>query len=445
MYVYVFPVLVNGPHFCNITISAILHRLSKPVAKLLQKPQTQMFSKLSPTALIGINLIGIVLYYWANYSNTTDYHDLSKSSAFKRIIECSDLIDGNNCFQDNKMNLLGEIGFNSKLANQQFNDCINMIGMQNDINLMLSIQKCYHQSNLIDNMGIGETTLNKLSIILSLAIQIFVCVYLIINHLVKHQQHQLESFKIKTIIHELDELNQRNQSLEQNLKQLKISINSDYKNLQGRLNKGGDVKTDMEGFKQNLILLNGEFNQFKIDFFTRIGKEFMIIPPKNGLPISPYQNLSYSAFPTNLAQYCATTKTFSPHKKSEFNNVKCNNETLHKETKSGGKPRFTKTPSNIEGTTHNHQTYEEDPENKADDKENYDNFDITTQNGRDQLKTFLTGKLKYNEIRKLDNNNQPYKRVYIPSRGWVLMKKFEAEEMKYGVNEFIRSPTEQDN
>lgn len=67
-------------------------------------------------------------------------------------------------------------------------------------------------------------------------------------------------------------------------------------------------------------------------------------------------------------------------------------------------------------------------------------FDITSSEGREQLKSYLKLKspVRYNDVKKYGPTNQKFKRVFVPRRGWIAMKKFEEEAAEYGGNSFIK-------
>lgn len=51
--------------------------------------------------------------------------------------------------------------------------------------------------------------------------------------------------------------------------------------------------------------------------------------------------------------------------------------------------------------------------------------------------------IRYRDLVKSDCNNKPFKRLFVPGRGWISLRKLEEEEKKYGSMSFVNNQPEQ--
>lgn len=213
-------------------------------------------------------------------------------------------------------------------------------------------------------------------VILNVFIQLLISVHLLVNYLVQNKSEEVVDNKFKIVFDSIGSLNQKTADLDSSVTHQR----SETRYLLARLNSG-DVKKDITTTIYNLNSLVTQFNYLKSYIYNE--QQFAIVPTQ--------QSLRAPATPA---------ATPSP-----------------------------KSPS----------------------------FDITCTAGRTQLKNYLKLKscnlcttdtkenaeemplLRYNEIKKYASDNLKFKRVFIPRRGWVSMRRFEEEAALYGGESYIKS------
>lgn len=254
--------------------------------------------KLNPIVLFGLALVGISLLYFSTGSVTKVSDKLNDSLVFRRIIKCTDIVDGAECFKENKSALIRELKMKTSIGQQQWENCLNIIGDNSDINILLNIQKCYHQSDLLDKHNRGDTKFLVLAITGSLIIQVFIAFHLVLSYAIKNNEVDEGRAQVNRLESGVKGLKVELQELENQHKDLVILHNSDIKNILGRLGKGGDIRRELEFLKRCFMQLNNDFNQFKIEYFAKNNNDFLILPPTNSLA-SPFDslNLPFSSNP----------------------------------------------------------------------------------------------------------------------------------------------------
>ncbi|CAH6722317.1 hypothetical protein CLIB1444_09S00892 [[Candida] jaroonii] len=382
-----------------------------------------------PLTIFGLTVISCGFFYWSNFRTFQSSIDFNESIIFQRIIECSDIVDGNLCFKENKDDLLKEVKFNNFVANKQWNECLTMVNEQSDLNLLLNIQKCFHQSDLIDKLNHQGNKIQLFLAMASIAIQLFISIQFMINHSFKNHETTLTIERLRELSFSVEDLIKKVGNHYNEFVQARTKLNSDIKQTTSRLNKGGDYYRYNEILKENVIILNNEFNNFKIEFFTKFNKDFVILPPKINTFSSPMMKF-------NTGQHHSKSST-SPKVRSHQS--KEPNRNFDKENN---------IPNPMVSMPNHKASSTVSDSSSIPAKVNQQNFDITTQQGREQLKKIievtrkeknqLTG-LKYSDVIKVDKHEKKFKRVFIPQRGWVPVKRLEAEELHHGSNALVIS------
>lgn len=261
-----------------------------------------------------------------------------------------------------------------------------------DVALLLNIQTCYHQADVLDRAvefnqttGAGTSWGMIAGLILNVFIQLLISVHLLVNYLVQSKSEEVVDNKFKIVFDSIGSLNQKTADLDGSVAHQR----SETRYLLARLNSG-DVKKDISNTIYNLNNLVTQFNYLKSYIYNEQQQQ--------------QQQQQFAILPTPSPQTSvAPAAPAAPSPKS---------------------------PS----------------------------FDITCTAGRTQLKNYLKLKssncnlgptstkenveelpqLRYNEIKKYGPDNQKFKRVFIPRRGWVAMRRFEEEAALYGGDSYIK-------
>lgn len=369
--------------------------------------------RVNPVVLFGLALLGICLLY-LSVGNVTKVSDkLNDSSVFRAIIQCTDIEDGVDCFKQNRMALIKELRMKTVIGQQQWENCLDIIGDNSDINILLNIQKCYHQSDLLDNYNQGDTRMLIIAITMSLLIQVFIAFHLILNYVIKNSDLDDKKIQVNRLESGVTNLKTDLQGLETQHKDLVATQNSDIKNILGRLSRGGDIRRELEFIKRCFMQLNNELNQFKIEYFAKNNNDFLILPPTNSLR-SPLEETSF-----NLGVHSSKLKN------SDLTSKK---NTLYL---TAHLPSFSQ--DNLVSNNNSNINHDCDKENENNSNKG---FDILSAEGRNQLKRYVQSRLRYRDLVK-ESNGKVLKRIFLPGRGWISAKKLEEEEHEFGSDGFI--------
>lgn len=379
-----------------------------------------ILGKVNPVIMAGLSVVGCMLLFVTTGTKVTENSQLNQSLVFQKILECTDIVDGNSCFKDNKQQLIDEFYLKNKFAHDQWESCINVIGDNSDINILLNIQKCYHQADLVSKITDNGAKYLMIVLGINMLIQVIVAIHIIIGYAIRNSDH---NDQIRTVAHVKEAVKtldrQVNVTIEK-VSNLEIQYTAAIKNVMGRLNRGGDIKRELEFLRSNYYEFNNEMNKFKIEFFSKIGRDFFVLPPTASpgtTPTSIPSSINSNPGPISgtgpivsrpiAGKPQKSTEIFTPPKKSSRSIV-------------GGAKSEPKASENIPPR-----------------------FDILTASGRELFKHYLQNQnqnqpLKYKDVNRIDPaTTKRYKRVFIRNRGWVSLKQLESEETQYGLNNVI--------
>lgn len=250
--------------------------------------------------------------------------------------------------------------------------------------LLLNIQTCYHQADVLDRAvefnqttGAGTSWGMIAGLILNVFIQLLISVHLLVNYLVQSKSEEVVDNKFKIVFDSIGSLNQKAADLDGSVAHQR----SETRYLLARLNSG-DVKKDISTTIYNLNSLVTQFNYLKSYIYNEQQQQFAIVPtPSPQTPAAP-------AAPSPKSPSFDITCTAGRTQLKNYLKLKSSNCNL--------------------GTTSTKENVEELPQ------------------------------LRYNEIKKYAPDNLKFKRVFIPRRGWVAMRRFEEEAALYGGDSYVK-------
>lgn len=287
---------------------------------------------------------------------------------------------------------------NNPMAQTEWQSCMEVIGFNSDINLLLNIQKCYHLGDLLQQTNPAKTPDPRLSWILTvnLIVQAVIACHAFLSY--NKDTHELDQTKQMIIGCEkvITSIEERGCQQAQSIRALQLQVHSDIKNIMGRLNKGGDIRRDIETLKHTYYEWNQDLNQFKLDFYSRTGRDCLLVPPS-----SPTLRPSRPSLARNnqLHRQCATQTAISTEQGLVTNPT------------DGVNSDENDSPTGLAGG-------ESDPLQKT---------------------PMGTTGIRYKDISKINpTSDKPYKRVFVPNRGWISLKQLQTEEKAYGPEGIIK-------
>lgn len=413
--------------------------------------------------------------------------DFSKSRLFRQLLACSDVSDAKQCLKKFRTGLLAEAKRNLSIsAYSGLDSCLALLehSKVDDLSLFLNILTCFHQANNLDYskefVANGSYT--------SVGVGNFICIFI----LIVSAFHTLAIYIFRK--HELSSVDAVLQQLEQEIEASKrcyrelanavqdaiALVNSETDNISARLNVGGDISNEIKSASTSLLTLTQQFVRFRECYFDKSGPITALLPPES-LSDQNHGWFEVSG-ETDLPFYGAA------------NNLPQNNEILHNEGEncavrvsqgalSKTKQKFEMLSQSLEPQAEVRESYQMQSQFRkphpgggslcarnlihettdlsyvlkaAPNSNTRPSFDISSSEGRIQLKAYFDQKLKlrqetppipvkchnsknssigrvrYKEIPKMDANNKKFKRVFVPNRGWVATRKIEKEESQYG-------------
>lgn len=340
----------------------------------------------------------------------------------------------------------------------------------NDLAVLLNIQTCYHQADILDRAvefngaSTGSSWFVITGVVISLFIQVFIAFHSIATFIFRNRDFEHLGRNIRYLGDNFEILNEKQVELYSTVSSLIGTIKSETRNLHGRLNRGGDVRREIETISDNLEKTIIDFSQLKGYLYSSCGPTAAILPP---LPIEN------SAYYKKLSQGRKVQCSYKNNENSKADNKtnvhKSTEETNNSNSKLSTLAANSKVDSSIAiGPTRNENT---DGSNIS------KSFDISTTEGREKWKKYIREQLvkpkfsqpsnvpcngnsnsvlkqidmnhlnendskvlniRYQDVLKRDQNNNKFRRIFILGRGWVSSKKLEQEETKFGPSSFIK-------
>ncbi|ODV67783.1 hypothetical protein HYPBUDRAFT_107183 [Hyphopichia burtonii NRRL Y-1933] len=305
----------------------------------------------------------------------------------------------------------------SSLSQVQLEGCLDTVSKNpNDLTLLLNVQTCFHQSDLLDRAiefnqtSSGNSWFVITGVIVSIFIQLFISIHSFITFIFKDKHNSMVSKEVNYLKESFAFINNKFNQLLEDLKNLIITENSDMKNLQGRLNKNGDIRREIDNLFCKVNDLVDESNQMKNFIYSNLNEKsttIAILPPKE-LP-KPSPKPKEPSFDISTAQGRAKWK--------EYINKSMQSKSM--QDKPGQKPM---------------QKPMQKPIQKPIQKPLQNNKILTSIDAKNHENE--NHPLRYCDVAKYGDNKK-FKRVFIPARGWVSMKQFELEESIHGSSSMV--------
>lgn len=355
----------------------------------------------------------------------------------------------------------------------------------NDLAVLLNIQTCYHHADILDravdfnNSSTGASWFVITGVIISLFIQVFIAIHSIATFIFRNRDFEHLGRNIRYLGDNFEILNEKQVELYSTVSSLIGTIKSETRNLHGRLNRGGDVRREIETISENLEKTIIDFSQLKGYLYSSCGPTAAILPP------APIENSAYYKKLSQERKVQGTYKNDENSKTDKTNGQKSTEEINNSHSKLPTLVANSKVDSSIAiGSIRNENT---DPNSSNFSK----SFDISTTEGREKWKKYIREQLvkpkftqpstvpcngngnvlkqidpcngngnsvlkqidinhllnendskvlniRYQDVLKRDQNNNKFRRIFILGRGWVSSKKLEQEETKFGPSSFIK-------
>lgn len=324
-----------------------------------------------------------------------------------------------------------------------------LTGTDNDLTILMNIQKCFHQADILERAvefnrtSPGTSWVVIVCVIISLFIQGFIAMHSVATFIFRNRDYEYQERNIRKLGDNFEILNDKQIELYDTVTSLIGTIKSETRNLQGRLNRGGDVRREIENISDNLEKTIIEFSQMKAYVYSSCGPTAAILPPQiensgyyrktqNKKPNISSKVENYSKFTKLAVEQVSSVKESADYSipiESAFAKENCNGKSFDISTTEGRekwkvyikeqlkeKPKVVVTPrANSGGVL------------KAID---------TNYVGEDNDSKVL--EIKYEDVLRRDQNNKKFRRIFVLGRGWVSSKKLEEEELKFGSSSYIK-------
>ncbi|AOA63332.1 Hypothetical protein PAS_chr3_0064 [Komagataella phaffii GS115] len=422
---------------------------------------------------------------------------LSSSPTFEKILQCSEIESASVCFDKHRKNLLKESGpFLSPFGEPQLQTCLSIASKNpNDISLLLNLQTCYHQVDIIERATEFSYALPKTSwwttigIFLSISMQLFVAIHSFVVFVMRKREFSI----IHDSIHRLTQDNylrlEKERELNSYLSSVSINTNSELAKLKSKVSESENVPLEVRKLEENLASLKKQVyysNTRMLEAMSKQEREF-VLQKKHGYNTTRYYD------PSPLTQNSKLDKDKQNDKKKEKEEEN-SNKTIEKEKKREEHSFDLTTESGREAwKSYIQKSLAFKPKGPLLDKENKSTqatpVRLTTNQSSDQLKsiknisswenspqktknTITSGsalklaaqslkddnilgasvktliantnsdeqsegkhlgvtssplEVSVNDIQQIDKNGRPFRRIFVPGRGWLAAKTFRSE------------------
>ncbi|CAK7902387.1 hypothetical protein CAAN1_07S02454 [[Candida] anglica] len=333
----------------------------------------------------------------------------------------------------------------------------------NDLALLLNIQTCFHQADILDralefNKKSPKTSIwVVIGITTSLVIQGFVAIQQIVGYMFVDQEDSKVKSNYQKLSNNFDLLNERYIRIEQELEDLTLKMNSETKNVQGRLNRGGDVRREIDLLSNSTKNLKESLDKVNYCLFSGKSITTALIPPSynksnDGTGIG-IEIRSSSIVTGSASEFNDENKMSSPAEvwKSYDEKYKYSTSKVMNITDNQTNQNFETSNSNfVKSRSLKSSEINILPNDviKSSFKESILKAINTNKMGKEvkkdatNIKEKDTKIVRYDELSRKDSSGRAYKRIFVPGRGWVPRKTIEIEEKKYGTTSEVekRSP-----
>lgn len=188
---------------------------------------------------------------------------LAQSKLFSSIVRCADQEEGIKCFDEYRDKLINESQVD-RISPESLNlliGCFKTLSdNSNDLILLLKIQECYHQVDKVEayHRFSGGTTLARWRLAINgfLIAQVLVLIYYTINHAITSKEVQSLKSSFKTTNAAINSILPRISAIENQIIKLNVKIRSEISNVQARLNKGGNIRKELDLIR--ILLINSK-------------------------------------------------------------------------------------------------------------------------------------------------------------------------------------------
>ncbi|ANZ73827.1 BA75_00053T0 [Komagataella pastoris] len=421
---------------------------------------------------------------------------LSSSPTFEKILQCSEIESASVCFDKHRKNLLKESGpFLSPFGEPQLQTCLSIASKNpNDISLLLNLQTCYHQVDIIERATEFSYALPKTSwwttmgIFLSISMQLFVAVHSFVVFVMRKREFS----DIHDSIHRLNQDNylrlEKERELNSYLGSVSINTNSELAKLKSKVSDTENVSLELKKLEENLALLKKQVyysNTRLLEAISKQEREF-VLQKKHSYNTTRYYD------PSPLTQNSKFDKDKQNDKKKEKEQDNSNKRTEKEKKREEHSFDLTTESGREAWKSYIQKSLAFKPKGNLLDKENKSTqatqVKVTTNQCSDRLKsiknisswenspqktiTTTTGstltlaaqslkddnilgasvktliantnsseqvdgkhlgtassplEVSINDIQQVDKNGRPFRRIFVPGRGWLAAKTFRSE------------------
>lgn len=318
-------------------------------------------------------------------------------------------------------------------------------------------------------------------VLISFVTQLLIATQLIAFNKVNNDEKNYVTDYIRILQKSIESLNEKQKNYFNNVDEVINSLKFNLKSFQNNFYKNNEKKQDIEKLLDLTKNIKNDFKQIK-SYVYELNKH-QVVKPDSYIQKKKLKNLfekkpgEFALIKSNILDSVNNSKENNPP--YEYKNPENDNFYSKNNIDNEKKEQLTfffnaNSKSNIY------------LQNLLDKKklEKKKNFDISTIKGREKLKAYLKNaiesksdgsfeiknsisnnscdlvlekhdlkveknslekkptnqiKLKYQDIVKFDSNNKKLKRIFVPGRGWVALKKLEEEEIEYGSASIIKS------
>ncbi|ODQ81551.1 hypothetical protein BABINDRAFT_57997 [Babjeviella inositovora NRRL Y-12698] len=404
-------------------------------------------------ALVGGYAFFVSIFTLAPFNAGAPIFQLAKSQAFAAIVECTDTANGVGCFSKHRGALKKEArGKLSVISQAQIEDCLDLASKNaNDLALILNIQTCFHQADILERATQFNRTSNThswwsiIGVSISLFIQVFIALHGFITFVLRSKETEKQNTTIRNLAENAEHMNEKQISIYKSVSSLTSSVNSETKNLQGRLNKGGDVRRELERVSLGVAENFEDIQKLKSlvavveeeDENSRIAKKWVSSGNRWSYPassLSPAIPKNFGGLSERLENIPQLIQNSQDRNGCEVNNGTSSHPLL---AKLGDRVFDLASPKGIE------------------EWRNYVRNMPKSKSPRSVPKTSnpprvpfaigeFTSALSRGEIhiKKYNKAGQPHRRLFLPGRGWITAKRLEEEGIRVHLGTPLEEPPE---